>query len=271
MMMHDDALAESVALLALGVLPEIEAQNVAAHVSACAECGATYADLRGVSDLIGYAAEATPGVLDDLRAARLKSRVMSAVREDVAPDAPSRVPAASLRARSTTPWFAYLSAAAAIVLAILVGVDDQALRSASKKDSAQIADLQAHADAAASVAAAARARSRALSLRLAELTAPDSKHFAVPGGEVITTGGHVLIALRDAPALPAGKVYQAWTLARGAKTVAPSITFAPDASGLTVIQLPEGSTNLVAVALSVEPAGGSKAPTSVPKFVRPLS
>jgi anti-sigma-K factor RskA len=87
----------------------------------------------------------------------------------------------------------------------------------------------------------------------------------------VTSGGRVYLALRGLPAPPPGKVYQAWTLRRGAKAVAPSITFNPDPSGITLVELPEPASNLAAVALSVEPAGGSEAPTSTPAFVRPLT
>jgi hypothetical protein len=173
--------------------------------------------------------------------------------------------------RSAGPWIAYLAAAAALTLAVLTGLDDLTLRSAKARDSAQLAFLQERAETEASVAAAARSRVRDLDERLGQVTAPGSKHFAVNGGEVLTAGDRVIIALRHAPALPPGKVYQAWTLRRGAKNMAPSITFKPDAGGVTVIELPEAAADLVVVAVSVEPAGGSKAPTSAPTFVRKLS
>jgi hypothetical protein len=38
-----------------------------------------------------------------------------------------------------------------------------------------------------------------------------------------------------------------------------------------LVELPESAGDLAAVAMSVEPAGGSKAPSTKPAFVRPLS
>jgi hypothetical protein len=52
--------------------------------------------------------------------------------------------------------------------------------------------------------------------------------------------------------------------------VAPSVTFVPR-PGLTLVELPESADGLAAIAISVEPEGGSKAPTSTPAFVRSLS
>jgi hypothetical protein len=290
MMAHDDEFLDSIALLALGVLPQSEAAPLAEHVRGCVECRAAYADLRAAADLVGFAAEAAPGEFNELRAARLKSRVMSAVRSDLAASAlpaiappsiapPVAAPPAAIRAeprgrsgeRSARPWFAYLAIAATLTLAVLTGVDDLALRSVKARAAAQIAILRERAETEASVAAAASSRARDLGERLALLTAPGSKYFSVPGGEVVTGRGRVIIALQHAPALPPGKVFQAWTLRRGAKTVAPSVTFAPDPNGVTVIELPEAAADLAAVAVTIEPAGGSKVPTTTPAFVRKLS
>jgi anti-sigma-K factor RskA len=66
-------------------------------------------------------------------------------------------------------------------------------------------------------------------------------------------------------------VYQAWTLAPGAKTVSPSLTFVPDRNGFVVVSLPQSVGDVSAVAVSVEPTGGSKAPTTKPLFVQPLT
>jgi len=281
-MAHDDEFQDTLALLALGVLAEADAAPLAEHVRGCAECRAAYADLRAAADLVGFAAEAPPGELDELRSARLKARVMGAVRGDLAAPAsapPAAAPPAATRIkprdrngeRTVSPWFAYLAAAAVLTLAVLTGVDDLALRSVKARAADQIAQLRERAEIEASIAAAARSRARELDDRLALLTTPGSKYFSVPGGEVVTGGGRVIIAMQHAPALPPGKVYQAWTLRRGAKTVAPSVTFAPESNGVTVIELPEPAADLAAVAVTVEPAGGSKVPTTTPAFVRKLS
>jgi anti-sigma-K factor RskA len=254
MTVHDDAFSESVAALALGVLPEAEAREVAGHIRDCAACRNEYAELRSAADLVGFAAEFRPGELDEVSATRLKSRVMRAVRADAAvvpASAPDRAPRAA-----SGGWSLY-AAAAALVLAVLAAGSAVSLRNENAADRQRIAVLE---------------RQSALqSSALAQMVAPGAKHFPVASGEVIETNGHILLAFSHLAPAPAGKVYQAWTLARGATAVAPSITFAPDAAGNAVVELPQGAANLAAVAVSVEPPGGSKAPTSKPTFVRALS
>jgi anti-sigma-K factor RskA len=79
------------------------------------------------------------------------------------------------------------------------------------------------------------------------------------------------MALASLPPLPRGKVYQAWTLSKGAKSMTPSVTFSPSSSGITLVPIPDKSGSLAEVAVSVEPEGGSRAPTTKPAFVQPLS
>jgi len=99
---------------------------------------------------------------------------------------------------------------------------------------------------------------------LADMMAPDSKRMPFTHGEVLMHGQRLYIAMHNMPMPPRGKVYQAWTLAKGAKKVAPSMTFMPGAGGMTVVRLPDAATTLAAVAVSIEPEGGSQQPTSKP-------
>jgi anti-sigma-K factor RskA len=235
MIAHDDDFQDLVAALALGALPEAEARRVAAHLQTCDDCRALYADLRPAADLVGYASESSG--LDEITSARMKTRLMRAVRADLGE------PAARRRRAPSAGW---LAAAAAVILAVAIGSDDLAMRD---RNASERRDAEG---------------------RLAALLAPGGRHFSVPQGEVVTNGDRVFVALKLA-ALPEGKVYQLWTLAKGAKAVAPSITFSPEPSGVAIVELPVGASGLAAVAVSVEPAGGSKTPTSAPTFVRKLS
>lgn len=107
--------------------------------------------------------------------------------------------------------------------------------------------------------------------RVNDLQVANAHVYRVPGGEVFRTPERVYLVMRSLPPLPANRVYQAWTLAPGAKTVAPSLTFVPDGHGFVVVSLPVASSDVSAVAISVEPSGGSRAPTTKPLFVQPLT
>ena len=107
--------------------------------------------------------------------------------------------------------------------------------------------------------------------RLNELQLAGARVYRVADGDIYKTPQRVYLVMRALPPLPANRVYQAWTLAPGAKGVAPSLTFVPDAHGFVVVSLPESASSVSAVAISVEPAGGSRAPTTKPLFVQPLT
>lgn len=259
---HDDDFLDLVAVLALGALPEGEARRVIAHLATCDACRTLYSDLRPAADFVGYAAEATS--LDDVTSARMKARIMRVVRGG-AEDAPV------VRRIASTGW---LAAAAAVILAVAIGVDDHAVRDraarSAEAERTALSEKQTQLLEQQSQLAATKTGRDISEERLAALLEPGSKHFAVPQGEIVTSAGRVFIAIKLA-ALPRGKVYQAWTVKKGAVGVSPSLTFSPAASGVAFVELPVDASGVAAVAVSVEPTGGSRAPTSVPKFIRKLS
>jgi anti-sigma factor RsiW len=271
---HDDSRFDSIAVLAIGALPPAEARDLEAHIAECELCRREYDELRGAVDALAFSAEVTPEQFGGAQCARLRDRVMSAVRAS-APASVATLPTTArivpLARRGVPAWAPYLAAAAALVLAVYSTWNLTTSRTENDSYQKQIALLQARIDAQEHAANEARAQLALEESRLADLIAPGAARFAVRDGVVVRSGGRILIALRHLPALPKGKTYQAWTLRRGAKSVSPSITFAPDPTGLALVELPESAANVAAVAVSVEPEGGSKQPTSKPNFVRPLS
>jgi anti-sigma-K factor RskA len=258
----NDELMNLVAMYALGVLPAAEQHAVAALILRDPAARAEYEALRPTADLIGMAADEP---VDSARSARMKQRLMATVNPQTAP--------ASLDARRAgasgnrqSSWFvgAGLAAAAAVVFALVSTIQNMTLRSDLANADSRTAALQAQ------IAQNERVQSRDRAM-VADLIAADAQRFAVPQGVVVKHGPHIYLTLHALPPLPHGKVYQAWTLAKGAKTVAPSTTFTPSAGGDAVVALPENGDETAAVAVSVEPEGGSKAPTSKPTFFRPLS
>ncbi len=110
---------------------------------------------------------------------------------------------------------------------------------------------------------------------LAHRTAPESRWAAhctaqnADCGMVIASGGVLRLDVHGLPSPPAGKVYQAWIIPPKQEPL-PEPTFAvsPDGSGsVQMIAVPEKGD---VVAVTVEPLGGSKAPTSKPILVATL-
>jgi len=96
----------------------------------------------------------------------------------------------------------------------------------------------------------------------------------VPGGGTATISASSakdsFVVLMDgvAPA-PDGKVYQLWTLPKDGSAPVPQGTM--DAQTLSKPAVVKGLSSASSVAITVEPAGGSKAPTSAPVLVVALS
>jgi anti-sigma-K factor RskA len=251
----DHAMLDEVAVYALGSLPAAEARRVRAHIASCPQCQDEYHRLRSTASLVGLAAE-TEGDARNCPSTLLKPRIMRAIAQQPAP------------ARATSPgpkmWPAYLVAAACLVIAI---VSSMANISLSAQNRQMQAELSRSADGTKKLAQSLNQTRTTL----ADLLSGDAKHYDVDGGQIVTRGSHVYIAMRSLPQPPHGKVYQAWTLAKGAKKVAPSYTFVPDPNGIAVVTLPVDARTMAAVAISVEPEGGSKQPTSKPIAIVPLT
>lgn len=254
-----DRTMDSVAAYALGVLPREEAALVAAVVANDDDARREYLELRAAADALAYAAEEP---VDSARSARMKERLMGRVRSDAA--------AGSVARRRIAPayppwlWGTGLAAAAAIVFSLVTVIQDVNLRG-------DLATAQRRSTALQAELAQNDRVTRQSQRTLTDLLAPDAKRYEVAAGTVVLRRDRIYFAFSKLPALPKGRVYQAWTTAKGAKQVAPSITFTPNADGVAVIALPVDATRVGAVALSVEPEGGSKAPTTTPTFVRPLT
>jgi anti-sigma-K factor RskA len=253
-----EAMLENVALYALGVLPREEVGLVTAFIANDAQARREYADLRAAADSIALVASEP---VDSARSARMKDRLMARVREDAAH-------ADGVRPRiGSNPgvlWAVGLAAAASLVFGIVSVIQDVGLRSDLAAAQRRSATLQAQLATTERVGAQDRQT-------LTDLLAPDAKRYDVAAGSVVVRGSHVYFAFSKLPALPRGRVYQAWTIPKGSSVPVPSVTFTPNGNGVAIVALPADATKLAAVALTVEPEGGSKTPTTKPTFMRPLT
>lgn len=254
--LNREELLDLVAAHALGVLPATQSSQVAAFILSDRDAQREYDELRATANLVGLSAEEP---VDSARAARMKERLMASVRNDALP---RRAPGSATR--SSAMWGTVLAAAAAVVFALVSVIQNFGLRSDLHESQQRVATLQTRIDADRRTVA----RDRRM---LTDLTASDAKRYTVAYGTVVTRGAHAYLALASLPPLPRGKVYQAWTLPRGGKTMAPSVTFSPSQTGITLVPIPADAGSTAAVAVTVEPEGGSRQPTTKPAFVQPLS
>ena len=230
---------DDLAAFALGALDEDERRSVDAHVSACATCTTEVEDYR---DALHTYASAAETVAPDLR-----GRIVERARRDNAWTAQRDNAWTARRENAWTAWLRRpLPAFVPIALALLL-----ALSLAGLIQSRRDADLYAAAlnDVAGGRVVQLDATAAGSDLR---------------GALVIPESGTPYIVLR-VPAPPSGRAWEAWVL-HGETPLPAGLN---SSGGVITIALtaPLGSGDGVAVTL--EPASGSSAPTSAPVLVVP--
>lgn len=254
MIAHDD-----VYVYAVRSLPEDEVAQFEAHLAECEPCSAELAALSNVTAELASAVAASPplslrsAVMDSLRNAPQGMR-----RSDTPASTTTQLPrhAATPEApvvpltRSRQPRFPAILAAAAVIAALGFGGWAWQSREAAQQQAQQ---------------------AQAQTVQLTSLlSAADVKTVT---GKVTTSGSTATVVMSRSqhtamfvatglPSLPAGKVYEAWTIT--GKPV-PAGTFSAD-TGKATVRLPPQALVAKAVAVTIEPAGGSAAPTSSPIF-----
>lgn len=251
--------ADDIAVYALGTLAPEEAARVRDHLRTCAECGEEYAAMQPVVTALASSAEACKsGESGPQVNLALRSRIMAQVRGSSTP-----IPVIQSR-QPPLVWPAYLVAAACFAIALISTVVSLSLTSQLRTAQTQVAlSHQESTDLSR--------RLLQQGTMLADLMSADAQRYSVHDGQIVRRGNRLYIAMHGMPMPPKGKVYQAWTLAKGAKTMEPSVTFMPDRSGVAVVSLPVDAGRTAEVAVSTEPDGGSKQPTSTPAFVVTLT
>lgn len=256
----------------VGALDDNERRAFEQHLAGCADCTREVAELRELTAALSQQVGATPPP-------GLRSRILEAVastpqeaaeptaagdEEAVRPETPDAVPAPvtpirpaaaaePTRARRRPgPWTIGLVAAS---LLAAVGLGGWAIQSRQ--------DLEDSKRDAQVVAAQNSQLTRLLSADDVELVRGP---FAESGGGVVVRSeseGEALLVGRNLPSLPEDQVYEAWTIEDAPE---PAGTFTTE-DGSVVLELPEATFDAQAVAVTVEPAGGSPQPTTDPVFV----
>jgi hypothetical protein len=165
--------------------------------------------------------------------------------------------------KHATAWPAYLVAAACFAIALVSSITNISLLGQLKQEQRERSNLSQRSTALARNLAEERTA-------LFDMLDTHARHYAIGNGEVITRGSRIYLALRELPEPPRGKVYQAWTIAKGSTRALASPTFLPDAGGVALIVLSADGRSTTEVSVTLEPDGGSKEPTSKPLMDVPL-
>ena len=251
-MSEHEAFLDDAAALALGTLSAAEAARVRDHMESCEACRAEYRALAPLA-----AALATPEADLAPPSPLLRERIMA----QVAPGAKVR----SLPRTTRTPaWPLYLVTAASFIAALVSTFNLATTRESMTQMKAQMGSLQQRVDSLTHSLQNAQ-------MAAIDLTSADATRVPVHHGEIVMRHGRMYLTMHDMPMPPRGHVYQAWVMPRGGKKIEPSSTFMPDRDGVAVVPIAEHNAHsMTEVAVSVEPVGGSKQPTTKPLFVTSL-
>lgn len=261
--MHEE-FDELLALRALGALDGDDLRRLEAHLATgCAECARELAELEPTAALLAWGADAAAPP------ASLRARLLDAVAETPRNAPPAPIPFPERRAPSRSGAFvmaAGLLAAACVAIAVL---------------SAWLVAARSDLDAAVRQLADARDAERVKDERLAKqdrllgvVNDPDVRLVRLsatdeppkPGVDVAWNPREQrgVLTARGLPKAGDGKTYELWLIANGAPV--PAVVFDTDARGNAVVEIdrlsPDGPPKVFAV--TVEPAGGSPAPTTKP-------
>ena len=222
----EERLRDDLAAYALGALGPDEAAELERHVADCESCGARLRWLTPAIDVLPAAVpQRTPP--DELR-----ERLMETVRAEAAPSA------APVRERRA-PWFDWRSfmlrpaagLAAVALLAGGIGVG-YAVRGGDESATPERETLPAEA-------------------LVADVSATLELH-----------GDSGTLHVNQLPEIGPDEVYEVWVQRAG--VMEPASLFVLDKSGAALAAVPGPLTGAEAVAVTVEPRGGSQSPTSDP-------
>jgi anti-sigma-K factor RskA len=192
-------------------------------------------------------------------AARKTEQADSAARAPHAFPASARPDLARPYSARSFSWLPWVLAAACLVLAAGMGIDNRGLRGRLQQSTRTSQQLEARANRANDV--------------MAVLTAPTAQRVTLTAGQAppqptgranyLRERGQLIFTANNLAALPQGKIYELWLIPVSGAPI-PAGTFAPDTQGSASVVFPQIPVGVEAKAfgVTVEPAGGSSAPTS---------
>ncbi len=227
----------------LGSLDPEERRAFESHLAECAECAQEIASLRPV---VGALASA---VLQVTPRAQIRNRILSDAGQGAGLKTHPYRDDYVVHDRKFSPALVWLPLAAAIVIAVGAGIYAVRLQR-------QMGELQGRFDQAQATTAVLAAPDLARIDLQGQPVAPDARARALWS----RSRGLVFTAANLPPA-PAGRAYQVWVVTAQAPISAGLLTPDPSGAGTQYYMTPADIAPPVAVAVTLEPAGGVPAPT----------
>ncbi|HXO23995.1 MAG TPA: anti-sigma factor [Streptosporangiaceae bacterium] len=259
-------LAGAYALDALDSASEVTRFN--RHLTRCQSCASEVRGFHEVATAMAFAAttEPPPEMRDQVLAAVARTR-------QLAPEI--RTHARPRRTRGTAPWLPWLSGAvatAAIAVAVFFGFTQAHTQDELNQARAQnqsLATAQARVEAELTQA---KQHDQALAQVLGAPHVTLLSHSTSKGGVAVVVldaaTRKLVVATSGLPALPPGKVYQLWLI--GPVKIVSAGLLPSAQAGVTTPVVATGIVKGDKLGLTVEPAGGSKQPTTTPIVALPL-
>jgi anti-sigma-K factor RskA len=255
----------------LGALAPAEQAEVRAHLAGCDECAAEVRSLRPVVDSLAWSVEPVEPP------AAVRERILSATAKSAA--IPAAAPSTGTRRGSVLPW---LAAAASLVLAAALGVYASQLRGRVQTLEQELREAILQVQAGERQTAQARLVATNAERQLSVLAAPDVTQVALKGQAVAPQASAralwsrsrgLLLAASNLPALPPGRTYQFWVISGKMPPISDGWIFKTDASGgvTTMFTTPATLPAPTAMAVSIEPDGGTTSPTGALYLVGSLN
>jgi anti-sigma-K factor RskA len=248
-------LREQSGLYALGMLTGEERLAFESHLRSCPSCAAEVADARAAADALALAVPAVDPPPS------LRARVLSS-----ATGVPAREPARTSWRRSVP----YGLAAAASIAAVALGLYVLTLRARVSVLEAQLRSARAAAGTLEGQLVSLRADAELGRSSAFILAAPDLRRVDLGGQAPATQASArafwspargVVLAARGLPALPRDRVYQLWMVTETAPVSVALLPSTRSDGSIAVAPPPPVTGRVVALAVTLEPAGGVPAPT----------
>lgn len=245
-----DAVSALIPAYVLGATDPEETRFVERHLQDCPEA---LAELRAYSDLQDAMLLTSPTV-DAPR--NLASAVQQRIRQETTPQTPTIVPrtTAGTAAGRTTWWITGI--AAALALLVITNLYWMNYNSRMMQEAARAQSLQNERSVAIAALTAG-------DTQIAQLSDPHNGRMS--GAIVWSSEKHMaMISVANLPQTPTEQEYQLWFMGDDQEISMGTFRVQDDGMGLMMFDLDQPIEDFEAVGVTLEPAGGSSAPTTPP-------